>query len=44
MITIDWVELIAICLCFVLLGVLIGTKTSADRWIEYQEWKEKNDS
>ena len=44
MITIDWFGLSAICICFILLGVLIGTKTSADRWIEYQEMKEKNDS
>ena len=39
MMIIDWFGLSAICLCFVLLGVIIGHKTSADRWIEYEEWK-----
>jgi len=39
MITIHWFGATAICFCFVMLGVVIGTKTSAHRWIEYEEWK-----
>jgi hypothetical protein len=44
MIQIDYFELFAICFCFVLLGVVIGKKTSADRWIEYHEWKAWKDN
>jgi hypothetical protein len=39
MITLDWFGLSAICFLCVLLGVIIGHKTSAHRWIEYEEWK-----
>jgi hypothetical protein len=48
MIEIHWFGVLAICFLLVLFGVVIGTKTSAHRWIEYQEWKlwkaQKNDS
>ena len=40
MITIHWFGALAICFLFVLFGVLIGTKTSADRWVEYMEKKD----
>jgi hypothetical protein len=39
MIEIHWFGATAICFCFFLLGVVVGTKTSAHRWIEYQEWR-----
>jgi hypothetical protein len=39
MISIHWFGAIAICLFFVMLGVVIGTKTSAHRWVEYEELK-----
>jgi hypothetical protein len=41
MIVIDLVGLLSIFILSVLLGVVIGTKTSADRWVEYME--NKND-
>ena len=41
MITIHWFGLFAMAVMVFLLGVVIGTKTSADRWIEYEEWKGK---
>ena len=40
MITIHWFGLLAIFISILLLGIIVGTKTSADRWIEYEEWKE----
>jgi hypothetical protein len=39
MITIHWFGLFAIFIMVFLLGLVAGTKTSADRWIEYKEWK-----
>ena len=39
MITIHWFELFATYMLMILWGVILGTKTSADRWIEYEEWK-----
>jgi hypothetical protein len=39
MISIHWFGATAICFFLILLGVVIGTKTSADRWVEYAEWK-----
>jgi hypothetical protein len=44
MITIHWFGLVSICFLIMLFGVVIGTKTSTDRWIEYQEyltWKNR---
>ena len=39
MISIHWFGAAAICFFLVMLGVVIGTKTSAHRWVEYEEWK-----
>jgi hypothetical protein len=39
MITIHWFGATSICLMFILFGVVIGHKTSADRWVEYEEQK-----
>jgi hypothetical protein len=39
MITFHWFGLLAIAIMLFLLGVVTGTKTSADRWIEYEERK-----
>jgi hypothetical protein len=39
MIEIHWFGALSICFLFVMFGVVIGTKTSADRWVEYAEWK-----
>ena len=39
MIEIDIAGLVGVIIMAVLIGVVIGTKTSAHRWIEYEEWK-----
>ena len=39
MIEIHWFGATAICFFLIMLGVVIGTKTSAHRWIEHEELK-----
>jgi hypothetical protein len=44
MISIHWFGATAVCFFLIMLGVVIGTKTSAHRWIEYNEWQAWKDS